>query len=50
VLGRGDRRNAVARRAGRDPEDLVERQLTQRRAGNRQVRVVNRIEGAAEDA
>jgi len=50
VLGGGHRRIAVSRGAGRYPEDLVHAQLAQRTLRDRQVRVVNRVESAAEDA
>src|SRR5205807_9229507 len=50
VLAGCDRRVAVARRSGGHPEQLVEIQLPHCGARHREVRVVNRIESAAEDA
>ena len=45
----GDRRLAVARVAGRHPEDLLQLELRERGARHREMRVVNRVERAAED-
>src|SRR6185295_15375798 len=44
-----DRRSAVRRSAGGNEDDSLDRQLLERRARHRQVRVVNRIEGAAKE-
>src|SRR5256885_2021280 len=50
VLARRDRRVAVARCSGGHPQQLVEIELAHGGARHREVRVVNRIESAAEDA
>src|SRR5207249_11328771 len=49
VLAGRDRRVAVARRPGGHPQQLVEIELAHGGARHREVRVVNRIESAAED-
>src|SRR5690606_9291006 len=49
VLAGGAGRLAVMRRAGGNEEDLFERELAPRRPRHGEMRVVDRIEGAAQD-
>src|SRR3954468_13162738 len=50
IIGAGNRRLPVAGLAGRHPQDLVELEVLERGARHGEVRVVDRIESAAEDA